>query len=162
MTKQNHSSAIHRPTPTGPRAAVPPPAPPRPKPPAQRPVDPSAMEVLGLAPPSRPPPPPANPAQATRPPAPGPSNAPPRVSGHRYQTAVSAGLNLPGATATIQKEEGPIHPAKAKEALMFVLDYVSLSVIYTLLHFALHRRLRDRRWWKTWLDCFDGLADPAK
>ncbi|KAJ0123384.1 tRNA-splicing endonuclease [Diaporthe amygdali] len=77
--RPNHSSASNRPIPTGPKAAIVPPAPTRPKPPP-KPVDPSAMEVLGLAPPSRPPPPPANPAQSSRPPAPtaGPSNAPPR------------------------------------------------------------------------------------
>lgn len=54
-----------RPIPTGPRAAMnqPPPRP-KPKPQPAKAVDPSAMEVLGLAPPSRPPPPSSfNPAQ---------------------------------------------------------------------------------------------------
>lgn len=130
--KQNHPLASGRPVPTGPRAAVPP-APPKPKPPPPKPIDPSAMEVLGLAPPSRPPPPPANPVQATRPPPPGPSNAPPRVSRHASQIDIGARLSLLGTTTT-KEEEGPLHPAKAEEALMFVLRCFPPSIIYTLLH----------------------------
>lgn len=118
--KQNHSSASGRPVPTGPRAAVPP-VPPKPKPPPPKPVDPSAMEVLGLAPPSRPPPPPANPVQATRPPPPGPSNAPSRVSRHDFEIAVGTRLSLPGTTTIKEEEKGPLHSAEAEEALKFVL-----------------------------------------
>lgn len=105
------------------------------------------MEVLGLAPPSRPPPPPANPVQATRPAPPpaGPSNAPPRVSGHAYQTAMSFRLISLGTTTT-KKEEGPVHPAKAEEALMLILHYVFPLSSIPFYNFALHRRLRDRRW----------------
>ncbi|KUI73266.1 Helicase SEN1 [Cytospora mali] len=66
------------PIPSGPRAGIAPPGGPRPKPPPPKPVDPSAMEVLGLAPPSRPPPRTMNPAPIPRPQSSGPPSGPPR------------------------------------------------------------------------------------
>ncbi|ROV94898.1 hypothetical protein VSDG_07052 [Cytospora chrysosperma] len=64
--------------PSGPKATFTPPGGPRSRPPPPKPVDPSAMEVLGLAPPSRPPPRPTNTVPTHRPPPSGPSNGAPR------------------------------------------------------------------------------------
>lgn len=120
------------------------------------------MEVLGLAPPSRPPPPPANPVQATRSaPPPGPSNVPPKVSDHDRQLAVSTRLSSPGTTTT-KKEKGPIHSAKAEEILMFVSRYVCIYHLYPFTFLHCMGVIETEGGLKIWLDCFDGLVGPAE
>jgi hypothetical protein len=148
-TKQNHSWAGKRPAPTGPRAAALP-APPKPKAPPPKPVDPSAMEVLGLAPPSRPPPPlpPINPVQATRPPPPAaPSNVPPP----RVRWPVLSSRCLYQAKFFIRDREHRKRrrthlSSGSRRGLDIEFTFGFPSVVYTRTHFSHCIAVDEDRW----------------